>query len=85
LNDPDADVVVIVAIFHSRFPQELGLSAVDATVAAEVQLPVDNTLATSDGDTGLSCFVSTHAMAATARPIATINPVVWILVIAILI
>jgi hypothetical protein len=68
LNVPEADVSVIDVIFHSRLPHDPTLSADDAAVAADVQLPVASTLATSVGDVGPSCRVSTHAAAPTAIP-----------------
>src|SRR5512139_849659 len=81
LNVPAADTSVISVIFHSRLPHEPTLSPAGAAVAADVQLPVASTLATSDGDVGPSCRVSTQARARVAvsnNPVAAVS--LWCLI-----
>src|SRR5512139_1327774 len=72
LKVPEAYVSLIAVIFHSRLPHEPTLRPAGAAVAADVQLPVARILATSEGDVGPSCLVSTHAAATTARATATV-------------
>jgi hypothetical protein len=87
LNVPAAAVSVISVIFHSTLPHDPGLNEEVEAVAAEVQLPVARTLATSDGDAGPSCRVSTHAtkrVAARANPIANVTAVARLPIIYVL-